>query len=68
MSREPSDATRLRNCRADLHRTTQERDRFRVEALQYRERATKAEQEVAAWKVRFDALLKITAPTGDSQQ
>lgn len=57
MSRAPSDATMLRSARKeirDLERqiagTIKDREAYRV-------RATKAEQECAEWKRRFDLLL-----------
>ena len=57
MSRKPSPETELRNLRRSQNRLdklavhlSSERDRYRI-------RATKAEQEAAEWKQRFDALL-----------
>jgi len=35
-------------------------DAAQQRGMQYRERATKAEQDVAEWKARFDALLHRT--------
>lgn len=45
----------LNAMRTDLLKTA---DQLRA----YRTRATQAEQEVAEWKLRFDALLKIVKP------
>lgn len=57
MPREPSDATQIRNLKArcqvlesSFNSAIRQRDLYRM-------RATKAEQEVAEWKARFDALL-----------
>lgn len=70
MGRIISAATLLRQVKADLA----QRNRLYLEALvqrdAFRVRATKAEQEAAEWKVRFDLLLRrddktITAITND---
>lgn len=57
MSRVPSDATMLRNARREIRDlekhlagTVKDRETYRI-------RATKAEQECAEWKRRFDLLL-----------
>ena len=58
MSKAPSDATLLRALKrkyADLLVEHQSVDRERIN---YRARATKAEQEAAEWKARFDLLLR----------
>lgn len=74
MSRAPSDATMLRSARKeirDLERqiagTIKDREAYRI-------RATKAEQECAEWKRRFDMLLadrasprQGTTHTGDAK-
>lgn len=57
MSRPVSDATALRNVRAYLRSANKQLDAARAEAISYRIRATKAEQEVAEWRRRFDVLL-----------
>ena len=57
MSRPPNPATELRNLRRmlrDAHKTASTET---IRANHYRERATKAEQECAEWRRRFDALL-----------
>lgn len=58
MSKPPSDATMLRTVKAELARTEKERVALRTQRDEYRVRATKAEQEVAEWKARFDILLR----------
>jgi hypothetical protein len=61
MPREASDATLLRNARADIRR-------LKAELFQSRDTATRAilrgralENELAEWKERFDLLLKRDA-------
>lgn len=49
----------LRSLLADARRQMQERYQT---SEHYRARATRAEQEVAEWKARFDALLVRTPP------
>ena len=59
MSKPPSVATQLRTLKErykELQRVLSETERDRNA---YRTRATQAEQSVAEWKQRFDALLKI---------
>lgn len=58
--RKPSPATELRNLRSSVRILNEEAVRWRLERDGYRARATKAEQEVAEWKRRFDALLERT--------
>ena len=57
MSRPPSDATALRKTRALLKRETAAHALTLKHYEIYRMRATRAEQEIAQWKTRFDALL-----------
>ncbi len=58
MSRLPSEATQLRNAKTEI-RKLEAHVKSLAEALgAYRARATKAEQEVAEWKTRFDLLLR----------
>lgn len=57
MAKQPSVETQLRTARADLRRTQAELHRANLAANEYRIRATKAEQEAAEWKSRFDKLL-----------
>jgi hypothetical protein len=60
MSKPTSDATLLRAAKREikeLHLLLNAARRLRDE---YRERASKAEQECAEWKARFDPLLKRT--------
>lgn len=60
MSRAPSVETQLRNVKSELAREEKRARQFASERDQYRIRATKAEQEVAEWKRRFDLLLERT--------
>jgi hypothetical protein len=60
MSRKPSDATVVRRLRADLNRAESDKNTLNANCLQWRARATKAEQEAAEWRKRFDALLERT--------
>lgn len=57
MPREPSDKTKLARVRRQLTDRQQELNEARIDCSLYRSRATKAEQEVAEWKQRFDKLL-----------
>lgn len=65
MSRPQSDATQITSLRRQLREA--ERDMRTVESQRdvYRTRATKAEQEAAEWKARFDILLSRD-PKGQS--
>lgn len=58
--KKPSDATLLRSARSENKELQQIRTELVRERDIYRARATKAEQEVAEWKRRFDALLERT--------
>jgi phage shock protein A len=58
--REPSPATEIRNLRRALAQTRDGAARAVSERDAFRARATKAEQEVAEWKRRFDLLLART--------
>jgi hypothetical protein len=58
MGKIASDATLLRSARADLNKTSAALKAAEQQRDQYRARATLAEQEVAAWKARFDLLLQ----------
>lgn len=60
MAKAPSTDTQLRTTRALLRGVEAELARTRQQATDYRIRATKAEQECAEWKQRFDTLLSIT--------
>jgi uncharacterized coiled-coil DUF342 family protein len=51
------DATIIRNLKREAKERHQDLSRVLIERDRYRERATKAEQEAAEWKRRFDALL-----------
>ena len=62
MSKQPSEKTQLASERrhnkrllGEMHAVVRERDSYRI-------RATKAEQELAEWKKRFDLLLARTPP------
>lgn len=58
MSRAPSEATQLKTAKRELKETKEALGRMQEMANAYRARASKAEQEVAEWKARFDLLLK----------
>ena len=58
MSKPPSDVTQLRALKTAMKHTKDQLDSTLRERDVYRARATKAEQEVAEWKQRFDLLLK----------
>lgn len=59
MPKAPSEATQLRTTKALLKGLERELQQARQTCADYRGRATKAEQEVAEWKARFDQLLKV---------
>lgn len=61
MSRAPSEATQLRNAKSALKETQTLLRQAEQQRDAYRARATKAEQELAEWKQRFDLLLQTTA-------
>lgn len=74
MAKQQSDATKVTRLRRDLRYAERnlriERERANTALrgqLIYRERATKAEQEVADWKRRFDALLARTPDAGSPE-
>ncbi len=58
MSKPPSEATQLRYAKKDLAELKIALGRQQQLTEGYRVRATKAEQEAAEWKARFDALLR----------
>jgi hypothetical protein len=58
VSKAPSDVTLLRTIRAEYKRLHTEFSQLQRVCNSYRSRATKAEQEAAEWKVRFDILLR----------
>lgn len=60
MGRVPSTETQLRNLKRELSREIDRANGFARDRDAYRARATRAEQEVAEWKNRFDALLMRT--------
>lgn len=60
MSRKPSPETQLRSARTELKQALADRARALTMCQDFRTRATKAEQECAEWKARFDLLLKRT--------
>lgn len=62
MPRAPSYATQLRTMRAELKRTAAEAFEWRRQCYAFRARATKAEQECAEWRRRFDLLLEKQEP------
>ena len=63
MSKVPSDATLLRAAKRDIATLTIALDLARKGCTEYRTRASKAEQECAEWKARFDLLLRQPAQT-----
>jgi hypothetical protein len=62
VSRMPSTETRLRTLQREHKLLQQNYALVRGESTKYRERATKAEQECAEWKRRFDLLLSREQP------
>ena len=58
--RKPSVETQLGLTRSELKRSMVDRLNLTNEVAGYRRRATKAEQECAEWKARFDLLLART--------
>lgn len=66
MARLPSAETQLRSARSDLRAANKRAHELQGLAESYRLRATKAEQEAAEWKKRFDALLARTPPLQES--
>jgi hypothetical protein len=58
MAKSPSVETQLRTAKADIRRLHIELNRAAQSVSDYRSRATKAEQEAAEWKQRFDLLLR----------
>jgi multidrug resistance efflux pump len=56
----PSEKTQLAAARREIRRLTDEWKRASASVAEYRARATKAEQELAEWKRRFDLLLSRT--------
>jgi len=56
--KEPSDKTKLRTMRLERDRARSEWTELKRSHDAYRARATKAEQEAAEWKARFDRLLE----------
>ncbi len=65
--KKPSAATELRRVKADLKLYKAERTKNVTLIQQYRARATKAEQELAEWKQRFDRLLWSTGKVEDGE-
>lgn len=59
MARKPSAETELRTVKRLLAERTKELAFVTNNREHYRIRATKAEQEVAEWKRRFDELLRL---------
>jgi FtsZ-binding cell division protein ZapB len=56
--RKPSVETQLRGAKSQIAILQKEVRALTAQRDQYRVRATKAEQETAEWKARFDILLK----------
>lgn len=59
MPQKPSAETQLRTARRLLRDATIELATARKQRDEYRARATKAEQEAAEWRKRFDRLLEV---------
>lgn len=57
MAKKPSAETQLRVLKRDLEAASRSAAKFAAAAETYRVRATKAEQDAAEWKRRFDMLL-----------
>lgn len=57
MSKAPSVETQLRTERRENSELRKQLSAARFEVTNYRTRATKAEQEAAEWKRRFDVLI-----------
>lgn len=66
MRRQPSDATALRTARTELKRVQGELAQAIRQRDEYRARATKAEQELAQWRERFDLLLRRDVRNGQA--
>ena len=60
MARTASPETQLLRLKSEYSKLLDQLDAAQQRGMQYRERATKAEQDVAEWKARFDALLHRT--------
>lgn len=67
MSRQPSAETQLRNLRAEMRDLSKQLAGTVKDREVYRIRATKAEQECAEWRRRFDLLL-ARVPANESAQ
>jgi len=68
MSRKPSDKTQLATLRKLSNTLMADKTYLLKEVNHYRARATKAEQEAAEWKARFDKLLEFRkAGLGDER-
>lgn len=63
MSRQPSDATLLKRANSDVRMWKKRWMETQTELNNYRARATKAEQEAADWRRRFDILLTRSEST-----
>lgn len=57
MAKAPSPETQIRNLKRQLKAMTADMAEYRLQARVYEGRLTKAQQECAEWKKRFDALL-----------
>lgn len=67
MSRLPSEKTQLATARRETKKLLLEVSKLKSDMEYYRRRAIKAEQEVAEWKARFDALLARLSPETDGR-
>lgn len=67
MSKSPSEKTQLATARRELKRALQRLQAANASVHEYRTRATRAEQELAEWKARFDKLLERTPSESDKR-
>lgn len=59
--------TQLRRLKAECSRLAERLNDSQAARDAYRTRATKAEQDAAEWKARFDALLKYGKPESEAK-
>jgi predicted nucleic acid-binding Zn-ribbon protein len=68
MARLPSEKTQLANARREIANLEKTLTTVRGECTHYRARATKAEQALGEWKVRFDKLLEFRQATAQGKE
>jgi predicted nucleic acid-binding Zn-ribbon protein len=64
----PSAETQLRHLRREHTKVTNDLANALTKCSEYRQRASKAESEVAEWKKRFDALLAMKPTVNPSSE